>query len=325
MKQTNKPRTSMKYGLLLASIMFMNIANAEENLWVYTQGTDTRPKGSVEVKLSDVIRMDKDSGDYTFHEIRPEFEYGITDRLTIGLEALVFRHDYSDVEWGPMVDTQGGEGGSFKNTGIGGVEVSLKYNVLSPYKDAIGLSVGGAWEYRSLYRLDGADIDQHSIVPTIWLQKNWLDDTLVLASKNKMEFERRKGPGVLEEEIAFDLSLGLSYRVAPKWFVGVETRYQSDFLSPEEKGLDENGNYFKEIAGKPSSWDLGDFAIGDQFQYGLYLGPTVHYAEQNWWATAGLLFQVKGWGADGEEHSRDGYNWDEHERYHLGLFFGYEY
>ena len=292
-------------------------SHADENLWIYTKGTDTRPADSWELKLQDISKFGKNSGDYIFNEIRPQVEYGVTDRLTLGAELLIFDHHYSNVQWAPMVDTQGGPDGSFDKTQVGGVEVSAKYNILSPYKDWIGLALGFSYEYRGAYRLDGADIDQHSLVPKIYLQKNWLDNTLVWAFQGKMELERRTSPGVLEEEIAFDLATGLSYRIAPKWFVGIEARWQSDFLSPEIDGNPPEG--------KPSSWDFGDFQLGDQFQYGLYVGPSVHYAEENWWATLGVLWQVKGWSADGAEASNQGKDWDEHERVHAGFIIGFEF
>jgi hypothetical protein len=289
---------------------------ADENLWIYAKGTDTRPQGSFEFKINDISRFGKNSGDYAFHDFRPEIEYGVTDRLTLGVEPIFFHHDYSNVQWAPMVDTQGGPGGSFEKTQYGGLEIFTKYNILSPYKDFIGLSVGLGYERREAYRLDGARIDQDSLVPMLFLQKNFLDDTLQFAFAGKMEFEQRKTPGILEEEIAFDLALGASYRIAPKWFIGLESRFQSDFLSPQIDG---------EVEGKPSNWDLGEFQLGDQFQWGLYVGPTIHYAEQNWWATAGVLWQVKGWSADGPEASNQGKNWDEHEKMHIGFTIGFEF
>ena len=308
--------------LALCGAMLSTNVSAEENLWVYTKGTDTRPKGSYELKLSDIIRVDKSSGDYVFHDIRPEIEYGITDRLTVGAEIMIFKHNYSidDPELNPMYETQGGEGGKFDNTQYAGYEISLKYNVLSPYKDTLGLSFGLGFEQRDQYRLDGADIDQKSYVGTVFLQKNWLDDTLVLAFNNKIELERRKSPGVLEEEIAFDISLGLSYRLKPKHFIGLEYRRQQDHLSPYNT---EEGQYDDPDL-KPSEFNLTDFQIGTRHQYGEYFGPTYHYAEQNWWITTGILFQFNG-GGSVHAYNKDGKNYDEHEKYHIGLFYGYEF
>lgn len=313
-------------GVGLSALFAAQTAYAGENLWVYTKGTDTRPQGSYEFKLSDVIRYGKSNSDYTFHDIRPEIEYGITDKLTIGAEVIIFNHDYEvgvfgdgnpDDQLQPYFDTQGGAGQRFSKTQFGGYEIALKYNILSPYKDALGLSVGAGYERREKYRLDGADIDQDSWTISWFAQKNFLDDTVTFALNWKTEFERRKSPGVLEEEIAIDVSAGVSYRVAPKWFVGLEFRHQSDYLNPQE-----DGEFDPTL--QRSSFDLSDFRVGTQHQNGNYFGPTAHYAEKNWWVTVGALFQIDGGGSP-HSFNRGGLNVDEHERVHIGLYYGYEF
>ncbi len=303
---------------LLAGLLLSSPAlHADENLWLYTRGVETRPDGTWEFKLMDTSRIGKKQGDYYFNDIRAELEYGLTDRLTLTGDVLLFDHHYSDVPWSPLVDTQGGPGGSFDDTQYAGYDIGFKYNILSPFKDPIGLAVGFAYEDRRVYRLDGAKIDQYSLVPKLYVQKNFLDNTLIWSFSGKMELERRKSPGVLEEEIAFDLATGLSYRISPKWFIGLESRFQSDFLTPIEDGV--------EPEGKTSNWDWDSFRLGDQFQYGLYVGPSVHYAGKNWWATVGALWQVKGWSADGAAASSNGKNWDEHEQLHVGVILGWEF
>ena len=308
-------------GLLIAGVI-TTPTQAEENLWVYTKGTDTRPQGSFEFKLSDVIRVGKESGHYVFHDIRPEIEYGLTNKLTIGAELLYFHHNYSvnDPDLQPMFDTQGGASSSFKDTQYAGFEVSMKYNIFSPYKDWAGLSIGLGYERREKYRLDGADIDQDSFTTTLFTQKNWLDDKLVVALNTKVEFERRKSPGILEEEIAFDISMGISYRVAPKHFVGFEYRRQEDHLSP----FNTDTGQYDEPSLQPSEFDLTNFRVGTRHQYGEYIGPTYHFAEKNWWFTTGILFQVNGGGSE-FAYLKNGNNYDEHEEFHVGLFYGYEF
>lgn len=297
------------------------LAQAEENLWLYAKGTDTRPQGSTEVKLSNITRVGKNNGDYRFHDIRPEIEYGITDSLTVGAEIMIFDHKYK-------VDTGDGsldplpDGERFNDTQFGGFELGLKYNILSPYKDFMGFSIGAGYENRRIYRLDGADIKQDSFTTTLFFQKNFLDDTLVFVLNPKIEFERRKNDGgdekVLEEEFSLDISAGVSYRIAPKWFVGLEYRTQSDYLNPQIDGEFEDGL-------QRSNLDLGDIRVGTQHQIAHYFGPTVHYAEQQWWATAGILWQFKGHGNGTGAANTDGRNWDEHERYHAGVSIGYEF
>ena len=107
--------------------MTANNTVAGENLWVYAKGTDTRPAGSYEFKLTDTIRLDKNAGDhYTFHDIRPEIEYGITDKLTVAAELIIFNHDYdvgSEEEGGPCPMCEAGDGtGKFEKLKLGGTK-----------------------------------------------------------------------------------------------------------------------------------------------------------------------------------------------------------
>lgn len=325
----------MKTKLIAAAVMGVSAigaastAHAEENLWLYAKGADTRPQGSWEAKLGVISRLGKDSGDYTFYDIRPEIEYGVTDRLTIGAEIMIFSHDYSvQDEIGPMYETQGSvdvngdfsyNGERFKDTQYGGFELTAKYMVMSPYKEdnPFGLSVGLGYEKRDVYRLDGGEIDQDSYTATLYLQRNAMDDKLSFVFVPKLELESRTSPGVMEEEIAIDIAAGVSYRFAPKWFGGLEFRHQSDYLNPQEAGVFDPGL-------KRSSWDLGDIRVGTQHQNGNYFGPTIHYAEENWWATSGILLQVSGGGSE-HAYVKNNKNYDEHEEVHFGLTFGYEF
>ena len=203
---------------------------------------------------------------------------------------------------------------------IGGYEASLKYNVLSPYLGSFGLSFGLGYEKRDYYRLDGAAIDQDSYVFTTFIQKNYLDNTLQLVLMPKVEFEKRTTPGVFEEEIAIDVALGASYRFMPRWFAGLEFRHQSDYLNPRE-----DGEFDPDL--ERSEFSLSDFtlSVGSQHQRGNYFGPTFHYADEGWWATAGALYQFDGDGRAEGVNNSNGRNWDEHERWHIGLVFGWEF
>ena len=290
---------------------------ADESLWLYTKGAETMPKGEFEYKAGVLSRRGKSESDYVFNDFRLEVEYGVTSRFTVYGELIVFDHDYStsNPDLQPFYDTQGGAGGRFNETSVGGYEIGAKYNFLSPYKDVVGLSLSLAWDHRDKYRLDGADIDQDAIEMTLHLQKNFLDNRLVLALTPKIEWEDRTSPGVIEEEIALDIAAGVSYRFAPSWFIGAEFRHQSDYLSPYDT---ETGEYDPDLS--PSNFP---FDFGSQYQYGNYFGPTLHYASQNWWVTGGALWQVSG-GGD-YAFNRSGLNVDEHEKVHLGLTLGFEF
>ncbi len=325
--------------ILLSPLFHPQVAQAGENLWVYTKGTDTRPKGSTELKLGSIGRFGKYSGDYSFYDHRPEIEYGITDKLTVSGELMIFSHNYSvdNQENDPMFSTQavGEDGGAcvsdpenaadcrYNRTQFGGYELGMKYNVLSPYKDFMGLSFGLGYEARERYRLDGSNIEQKSFTGTLFMQKDWMDDRLVLAINQKMELERRKGQDVLEEEISLDGSMGISYRFKPKHFLGMEIRAQGDFLAPQTVSTQSNGDGLV----NESDWDIfgdGGFKLGNNHQWAAYLGPTYHYAEKDWWVTTGILFQLAGGSGTDLAFVRDGKNFDEHESVHIGLTIGYE-
>lgn len=322
-------RLSALASLSACGLLLSQAATADEKLWLYASGADTMPAGAQEIEVTDIIRLDKDSGDYTFHDIRLEYERGITDKLSVGAEILIFKHDYSvdDPDLNPMFETQGGLGERFKDTQYGGFELSAKYNILSAYKDVIGLSVGAGYEHRERYRLDGSDINQDSFTAKLFLQKDFLEDTLITVLNIKTEFERRKAGGVLEEEIALDVAAGVSYRIAPNWYIGLEARHQSDYLNPQDSNEAGNSPDF-DAKGftadlKRSSFDLSDFRIGSRHQYGNYFGPTVHYGAKEWWVNVGVLYQISGGGSK-YSFSENGRNWDEHEKMHIGLSFGYE-
>ncbi len=293
-----------------------SIAQADESLWIYTKGSETLPKGTTEVKASVVSKRGKADSDYVLNDIRFEAEHGITNRLTGYSELVVFDHNYSTTnpDLQPFYDTQGGAGGRFKKTQIAGISAGLKYNILSPYKDQIGFAVSVEYDHRFKYRIDGSPINQDAIELQLHFQKNFLNNQLVLAFSPKIEWEDRKSTGIIEKEMAIDITAGASYRVAPKWYVGGEFRHQSDYLSP----LDTVTNEYDPNL-RPSKFP---FKFGSQYQNGNYLGPTLHYADKKFWVTAGALWQISGGGKFA--FNRNGKNVDEHEKVHFGLTLGLE-
>lgn len=312
---------ALRWGLAAPAALALFLpaaAHADERLWIYTKSAETLPGGQTEIVISDVIRSGKADSDYTFHDLRFELEHGVTDRLTAYAELILFDHNYSTTnpDLQPYYDTQGGEGGRFDKFQLGGFEVGAKYNVLSPYKDPVGLSASLAWDHRTKYRLDGADINQNAVELGLMVQKNFLDNQLILAFSPKIEWERRTSPGIKEEEIALDIAAGVSYRVAPNLYIGAEFRHQSDYLSPYNT---ETGEY-EDPTLEPSNFP---FDFGSQHQNGNYIGPVVHYSQKSWWLTAGALWQVSGGGSH-NAFNRSGKNWDEHEKVHIGLILGIE-
>ncbi len=275
-------------------------ARADENLWVYNRGAETLPKGEVEFYYSNIFKIGRNTGSYLGWDMRPEIEYGLTNRLTLSADLLEHYHYFRDIPFDPYTDVKRN-----KFT-FGGFDVKAKLMVLSPYKDWFGLAFGFAYERRFSYRLDGAPTRQNSIKPSVYLQKNFLDDTLIVAATTSLEFERRHfkdGSGILEEEISLEASIGVSYRFAPNWYIGFEVRSQADFLEAAFISVNE------------LNW-------GRNYQRGIYAGPSIHYGGKHYWATLGVLTQVWGGPDKGSPDSDSGYNWDEHERLHVGFTVG---
>ena len=70
-----------------------------------------------------------------------------------------------------------------------------------------------------------------------------------------------------EMEIGLSYRTGLSYRIAPKWFIGAEIVYDTEF----------------------------ETEVGQE-RWTVQAGPSVHYAQQKWWMTLTWLPQLRGGG-----------------------------
>src|SRR5262245_27406456 len=59
-----------------------SVAQADERKFNYSYEAKTLPKGGFEFEQWATLKMEKDAGDYNRLELREEFEFGLTDRLT---------------------------------------------------------------------------------------------------------------------------------------------------------------------------------------------------------------------------------------------------
>src|SRR5205823_13595600 len=105
----------------------------------------------------------------------------------------------------------------------------------------------------------------------------FLDDRLVWAANFTLEpeWERERSelsPGVTEseweKELKLEVSSGLSYRIAPGWYAGVEGRYASVY----------------------PHWTNGLH----RETYAVFAGPAIHYGSKKWWATLAYTTQLFG-------------------------------
>lgn len=249
-------------------------AHADENLFGYLAGAETLPDGAQETYLWVTQRDDKGVGSYHATDVDAEYESGLTARLT---GALALK--------GQSIDTQGilidgyVPGDMSYGLRASGVEAKLKYMFLSPAMDPVGLAGRIGFEYSWLDPHSGQDKRKASVTTELLLQKFFLDDQLVTVANLGMEstYARREPvdnlpPGFEwstdpEMEIELRTGVGLAYRFAPRWFVGIETYYETEFET-----------------------DVG------QERWSWHAGPTLHYGDRAWWATLTWMPQLRGGG-----------------------------
>ncbi len=265
-------QTVLLAGLLMAGAAIP--ALADENLLGYLSGAETLPAGAREAYLSVTQREDKGVGSYHATDVEAEYEYGITTRLTGGLALK-----------GQSVRTRGilidgyVPGDASYGLRASGIEARLKYMFLSPALDPVGLAGRIGIEYSWLDPHSGQDKRKLSATTDLLLQKYFLDDQLVTVANFGMEstYARREPidnlpPGFEwstdpEMEIEIKAGVGLAYRFAPRWFVGVETYYETEFET--------------EVGQERWSW---------------HAGPSLHYGDRGWWATLTWMPQLRGGG-----------------------------
>lgn len=294
-------------------------AEADENLLGYVSGAETLPRGASEAYLFVTRRWDKDRGEYTAYDAEAEYEYGLTHRLT-GSVALK----------GQSIDASGlvidGYLPGAENYGIkpSGIEAKLKYNFLSPAKDAVGLS--GTFALKQNWRdpHSGKDKDTTKADFSVQLQKLLLDDQLTLVANTGVEATYAKrapldaatqasadtamqaltgDPGASfewptepEMEIEFKLGAGASYRVAPNWSIGAETLYATEFET-----------------------DVG------QERWSLFAGPSIHYGGEKWWATLTWFEQLAGGKEQYINQADDSLHLIEKTKHELRFKLGYNF
>jgi len=160
-----------------------------------------------------------------------------------------------------------------------GLELSAKYNFLSPALDDFGLSGYWSFDYLTIDPHSGQDKTTASIESWLIAQKYFLEGQLIWVGNLAMEgtYAKRdpiadlpddfEWPTDPEMEIEFKLGTGLSYRVAPGWFVGAEALYETEF----------------------------ETEVGQE-RWSLFAGPSLHYASAKWWLTLTWFEQLQGGG-----------------------------
>ncbi len=272
--------------LLAALALSSSTVRADEHLFGWVRGAETLPHGHADAYQFITLRTGKAAGNYRGWDFNTEVEYGITDKFQIGL--AVEQHYFHIHEVEELT-----EASTYR---FGGLELSAKYRVLSPFKDKVGLALRVEAGY--LWNDDVAGIEQEEVYldPEIVLHKNFLDDTLIFHVNGGAQFAWGKKPAEeYDYELALHAAVGVAYRFAPGWFIGLETHIRSEF--PEM----DFGNHEHTV---------------------VFAGPSLHYAAEKWWATLSYGYQV--WG-EGVDEPNNGKTYAEEARNELRLKVGFNF
>lgn len=260
--------------------------------YVYT--AETEEAGETELSLWATDRRAKAQGHYDAQDYRVEIERGLSDRVQVAGYLNFASHHVRGL---------GGEGVS-RDFALQGVSAEFKYKLLDPSGDRFGFALYAEPGWSRISKVNGARVREFELELKAILQKNFAHDRLVWAANLTFEpeWERKHvevAPGVIDRDTERELSLeaasGVSYRIARKWWAGVEGRYHSVY----------------------PDWTNGLH----RENYAVFGGPTVHYDGGEWSVTASWQPQLFG----SPSAPRSALELDDHEKREFRVKLSYEF
>jgi len=245
---------------------------AAETLFGFTIGVDTLPKGQSELAF-DVTRLHGERlSPFRAITFSGHYERGVGDdtSVTIGIGGFSVDHDEN------AFGTNPGAGSTpiiaaFSEERLSRFSLGAQQRILSPYTDYFGFAVRADFAFDWFENeITNTKTKQYSLRPSLLFQKNFLDDTLNVGAAVTANFRYgcQKEPAPLaqtcQDEIEFRPSMGAAYRFAPKWNIGLEGFYRKRFTDQTDS---------------PGSF---------------YIGPSLHYGDKRWYATASFFWQAAG-------------------------------
>jgi hypothetical protein len=283
----------MENKLILGGLVFAAAAGpllAHEEPFGYLRGAQSEAKGEWELTQWATARVGKESGRYLGLDLATELEYGVTDRLQVAAYLLTDYHYVKDAvgSSGPFDDVN--------RFGLNGTSFELKYQLLDPFKDSFGLSLYFEPGYNSIERAGGARHDEFEMETKFIVQKNFLANRLVAVANYTIEPEWVRSAGTTwETNLKMEWTAGLSWKFAQHWWLGVETRLDTEF---------------------------GDADLNNSNYVTFSAGPTLHYAGEKLFATLTVLPQVWGWP---DQTGTGGLHLDDRERVEVRFKIGTEF
>jgi len=237
---------------LAAGISAAPGAWADESPFAYVYTTDTQPAGSAELEQWLTYENGRPSESWNHVQGRTELEYGLTNRLQA---AVMFNYDWLNIRpHGPAAADSAADEFTYTSTGA-----ELVYQLSDPYTHPVGVAVYFEPSYGS---------DYQEIETKLLVDSHFLDDRLIAAANLIVEYEWEREDGDWHKGTEVTLYAGLGYRFAPGWSAALEFKAKREF-----DGI----AIFQQAS-----------AAADSFT----LGPTLHYAQEGWWASLGLQEQL---------------------------------
>jgi hypothetical protein len=288
-----------------------------ENIFGFTEGSDTGDQGEKEIGLEAFARSGKRAGlpltaggggdDAAADALDPvsptafgrsrfralggkaSLQYGITDDLSI--EAAVY---------GDTRQVQNIAGVPDKSFGaFDGGSIELKYRLIDrTQSNPFGLAISIEPQWSRVDETSGQGVNAYSLETRIMADLRIIPDRLWFATNLVFEPEvsRTRGSNEGERQSGFEWSNALSLRLSDAAFVGAEVRYLASF----------DGSFLNRFQGQA-----------------IYVGPTFHYRfNKNAFVTAAFSAQVAG-------HERElplqAFNLTDFDRYQLKLKAGVQF
>jgi len=230
-----------KTSVFLAATLFAALATASHAIdrrFAYSYETTTQPKGLLEYEQWFTWEHSNGGDKYKF---RHEFEYGLTDRLQLGVYLFDWEHEREDAESSTLWEGTGFE---------------LIYNLSDPTRDFIGSAL-----YAEFLMSD----QELELEAKLLLQKNIGPFALVYNGVLEAEWEDgyEKDVGVLGS------TAGISYQIRPNFLVGVEATHEVELDGWSDAGdhavfvgpnlsLRTKGGFWITVAGLFQATDSGD-------------------------------------------------------------------
>lgn len=240
-----------------------------ENLFGFTEGTDTAEAGEKELSNDTVGAFGRKSkkgtsgGRYVSIQNETEFEYGLTDNLTISGSATFAAFDIHKIRGFEDVSTGG----------FGGLGAEVKWRLLDRRTAPFGFAVSAEPEWSRYDEASGERIDGFAISFKAMADVEIVKDRLFAAANLLYEPEWATEGDEFERESGLEVSAALAGRVADDVFIGGEARFLSAF----------EGAFFETRQG-----------------HALYLGPTLYAGlGEHAYLSGAWSFQVAGGGHQG--------------------------